>query len=201
MGGEWICLMVDGTFRHGDREAVDREIASIFGQDLIDARTVCNEEMSGSTGEYYLFLKCGNYDDHLERLKKSAVVVSVIPSYENPHRFNDNEVDEFAGSVEEPKKPGELDEGDMVRVTEGYLKNLYGVVERKSRSGIYKVVFSFHLRRFSDILSVSCLQFVANILRREKAPAPVKTQEVYAVVQRHQLCRKLHRVHKKCPGH
>lgn len=193
----WICLMVNGAFRHGDAKAADREIASIFGADMLEKRTVCNAEMYGSTGEYYLFLRCANYHDHLDRLRKSLAVVSVVPTYESPHAFSDAEIGEFMASVEKPKKPRELERGDMVQVTEGYLKNLFGVVEHSEGRDKYKVAFSFHLRKFSDTLSVSCLQFVANVLGREGEVSSAKSREVHAVVKRTHLYREKDR-DRKC---
>ena len=191
---EWICLMVNGLFRHGDVTAVDREIASIFAGDLLEKRAVRSVEIKDSTGEYYLFVRCVNYHDHLERLRKSMAVVSVVPTYDAPHVFNDVEIRDFVASVEKPKRKRDLERGDMVQVTEGYLKNLFGVVEHSEGRDRYKVAFSFHLRRFSDTLSSSCLQFVANVLGREGEVSPLKSLEVDTIVKRDKLYRGTNRV-------
>jgi len=169
--GGWLCLMVNGAFRQGDRGAVEKELRSVFGEDAGEMRSVCNDDMRSSTGEYYVFVRCRGYERHVDRLSKSAAVVSVVPSSDKPHWFSDEELREFEGSVAAPRReePREMGRGDMVLVKDGYLKNLYGVVRGKAGPRRYKVCFSLHVRKFSEILNVTVLDFVANVFRRMKS--------------------------------
>lgn len=169
---QWLGLMVDGLFHSGDRKIIAREISSVFGKDLIETRYVCSEDMAESTGEYYLFVRCNNYPEHQERLVTSKAIKAVVPSVDSPYWFNNDEVNEFAGSAAKAREPGELYKGDMVQVTEGYLKNLYGVVGGKVSSDKYRVVFNFHLRRFSEILQVTNLVFITNVLKKDSSGFP-----------------------------
>lgn len=165
MSDAWVCLMVNVAFKHGEKGAVEREVASVFGDDLFGVRTVCNDTMKSSTGEYYMFVKCSDWESHVERVERSSAVASVVPSYRNPHMFSKEEIDAFEGSTVE-KKPGVFKRGDMVLVKEGYLKNLYGVVVSTLGEKRCKVAFSFHLRKFSENISVTWLKMVANIFER-----------------------------------
>jgi transcription antitermination factor NusG len=187
---EWIGLMVNGTFHHGDRKAALDQIKAALEGDLIEKKVVCSEHMATSTGEYYVFVRCHDYQSHIDSLKRNAAVVSVVPSFENPHLFTEKEVDTFAGSVSTSEKPEELREGDMVLVKDGYLKNLYGVVDGEPTGKKCRVVFSFHLRKFSVKLTVTSLQLVGNVFDRNRKPTSRQKLEVPHIDQRRQLRRK-----------
>ena len=64
---------------------------------------------------------------------------------------------------------------------------VFGVVSDRSGAKRYRVVFSFHLRKFSDTLSVTALEFVANVLEKVRKSRQTGAREV---VLRHQLHRK-----------
>lgn len=185
MSDAWICLMVSAAFKQGEKGAVGKEVASIFGDDLLGVRTVSNDTMTGSTGEYYVFVRCSDWDSHVERVEKSSAVVSVVPSYRNPHYFTEKEIEAFGGSTVE-KKPGAFRRGDMVFVKEGYLRNLYGVVEKTIGEKRCRVAFSFHLRKFSENISVTWLKLVANIFERRTKPS----KGAHTLAKRRNLCRK-----------
>lgn len=194
----WLCLMVNGAFRQGDRKAAEKELCSIFGEDASEMRAVCNEDMRLSTGEYYVFVRCLNYGKHVDRLSKSAAVVSVVPSKDNPHWFSDDELREFEGSVVAPRKeePREMGKGDMVMVKDGYLKNLYGVVKGKVGPRRYRVCFSLYIRKFSAILHVKVLDFVDNISQRMRKSGKGAPN----LVTNHKLCGKSCRVAEASEG-
>ena len=194
---QWICLMVNGTFHHGDRKAALDQITAALEKDLIEKKVVCNEHMTTSTGEYYVFIRCHNYYSHIENLKRISAIVSVIPSFENPHFFTTKEIQSFAGSVVDSDKPGKLIKGDMVLVKEGYLKNLYGVVGGDFVGKKYKVLFSFHLRKFSENITVANLQLIGNIFDTNLKPISGQNSEVPKIVKRHQLHRKPSRKYKR----
>ena len=189
----WICLMVNAVFKHGEKDAVEREISSIFGKDLLDTRVVCNDAMRSSTGEYYLFVRCLNWEDHADRLERSSAVVSVVPSYGNPHLFTESEIRAFSVSTVE-KKPGRFRRGDMVLVREGYLKNLYGVVESQVSEKRCRVAFSFHLRKFLENIPVTWMKKVANIFENRIKSSSGK--EPNSIAKRRNLCRKKSRKHE-----
>jgi hypothetical protein len=177
--------MVDSSFRHGDVRAVEKEVSAIFGKDLVELRSVCSDSMSSSTGEYYMFVRCGDYQSHVDKLMKSAVVVSAVPSFDSPHLFGNAEVDAFDGSARKKEAVRDFVKGDMVLVREGYLKNLFGVVAGKVGPRKYKVVFSFHLRKFAENLSVTTLDFVANVLERVRQSRQTGVREVAVHHQLH----------------
>lgn len=187
---EWICLMVNGTFHHGDRKAALNQIAAALEGDLIERKVVCNEHMTTSTGEYYVFVRCLDYSSHIDALKRNAAVVSVVPSFERPHLFATKEIQTFAGSVTTSDEPDKLIRGDMVLVRDGYLKNLYGVVAGEPDGKKYKVAFSFHLRKFSENLAVTSLQLVGNVFDRNRKPSSGQNSEVPKIDKCHQLRRK-----------
>jgi transcription antitermination factor NusG len=162
--GKWLCVTMKASFQHGDRKAALRELEAVFGGDLEEVRSVCNESMAGSTDEYYVFVRCKEYQSHVEALSRTSAVVGVVPSYDNPHHFSTKEVEEFAGSVERKDKVRAFERGDMVVVKEGHLKGLYGVVCGKASKRQLKVAFSFYLGMFMETLSVTRLEYVANVL-------------------------------------
>ena len=187
---EWIGLMVNGTFHHGDKKAALNQIRAILEGDLIEKKVVCSEHMTASTGEYYVFVRCRAYHSHIDSLSRNAAIVSVVPLLERPHLFTDKEVQTFAGSVVTAEKPDELKRGDMVLVKDGYLKNLYGIVDGEPVGRKYRVAFSFHLRKFSESFSVTSLQFVANVFNRNRKPASRQKLEVPHIDKCRQLYRK-----------
>ena len=197
---EWICLMVNGTFHHGDRKAALDQITAALEGDILEKKVVCNDHMATSTGEYYVFIRCKDYHSHLETLKRNAAIASVVPSFENPHLFTTKEIQVFAGSAATSDKPEELRDGDMVLVKEGYLKNLYGVVDGERDGKKHRVSFSFHLRKFSENLTVTSLQFVGNVFDRSRKPVPRQNSEVPKLDKHHHLRRKSSRKSKERGG-
>lgn len=186
---KWVCLMVNGAFRHGDRKAAEKEILSIFGNDFEESRVVCNDEMVASTGEYYMFVRCRNYGSHSDRLKGSVAVVSAVPSYEEPHWFTEKELEEFAGSTAKKDSPKELKRGDLVLVKEGYLKGLFGLVSGKDGGRRYRVCFRLYVRKFAEVLPGRVLEFVDNVLDRARKLAPA-SKGGRCLVTHNKLCGK-----------
>jgi len=183
MAKEWICLMVNTTFHHGDKEAAEQEIQKIFRDDLVDAKLVCDEAMQAS-GEYYAFVCCSNYEAHIEDVVISAAVARVVPSYDRPHLLSDADVKSFVSSVLDQYDTGDFTYGDVVRVKEhGHLDNLYGLVVSPGRRSC-KVFFRFHMHSFSQSISVTSLERVDNVLEQMRV-APFSRS-----VQRSSLFRK-----------
>lgn len=193
MQKEWYCFMVNGAFHHMNTKAVADQLASIFGKDLIEMKVVCNEDMIASTGEYYIFIRCANYSKYIETLKRKAVFLSAVSSFDSPAIFTDKDVQDFAGSVAEGQKPDGLKRGDVVLVKDGYLKNLYGIV-RDAAGGKFRVAFSLYLRKFFEILAETSLQVIGNILDKNICMSQLdQKQEVIELDKRNKLRRKSRR--------
>lgn len=194
----WICLMVSRTLPHEDTKAISRELTLIFGNDLLGYKVVCNDQMIES-GEYYLFVNCNTYWDHVEALNRCHFVTGVVPSRESPHHFSAKEIAEFmssAGHKETPKST--LENGDVVLVKEGYLKGLYGIVTKDMIGKKCKVFFSFYVRQFSEVLNVTALEFIGRVSGYE-FPAGVVGKPIVIgahVVHHRKLCRETGRKHK-----
>ena len=194
----WICLMVSRTLLHDDVNAISQELKLLFGSDLFGYKVVWNEHMAES-GEYYLFVHCGNYWDHAEAIEKSHYVTGIVPSKESPHHFNRNEISEFLASVghKEVKDEG-FDNGDVVLVKTGYLKGLYGIVIKSLTHKKCKVFFSLYVRQFSKSLCVTSLEYIGKV-SGYKFPTGVVAKAVIIgahVVHHSELCRKSDRKSK-----
>lgn len=182
MAGKWICLMISTSFHHGDKEAIGRDIGRIFGDDLIEIRIVCDEAMEAS-GEYYGFVCCENYIDHIDELVNSAAVLRVVPSYNSPHIFTVKEIEQFGNSVVESQTPGDFIYGDIVMVKMSYLQNLYGMVVNPGAKKC-TVLFRLYTDAFIKKIPVTCLEWVDNLLEKMAIPPfdkPVKRDRLFGV--------------------
>ncbi len=180
MEDQWIGLMVNASFHHGDKDAVLQEIKRVFRDDLLEVRVVTDETMEVS-GEYYCFVRCCNYGQHIEDLVLSIAVARVVPSYEDPHFFAEEDVAGFAVSIDERDAPGDFIYGDIVLVTENYLKNLYGVITEPGARKC-KVFFRLYMRTFIPLISVTSLKWCGNVLgqmRVEPFCGPVKRKSLF----------------------
>jgi len=159
----WVCLMVSRTLSNTNLKAISRELTVVFRDDLLGFKVVCNDQMSAS-GEYYIFVNCDNYREHIEAINRCHFITSVVPDRESPHPFTPKEIVEFltsAGLKEEPS--GTLENGDVVLVKDGYLKGLYGVVTKEMPRKKFKVFFSFYVRQFTESLRVTSLEFIGKV--------------------------------------
>jgi hypothetical protein len=193
--GQWVCLTISSSFHHGDKDAVVSEIQGVFGDDLFEARIVCDDVME-QTGEYFTLVKCSNYFDHMDSLKGSAAVLSVVPSYGEPAFLSKAEVDGFSQSVDEEPPPSDLIYGDIVRVTSDvrpshlqFLAGLHGIVVKfGGRTNWVFVFFRFETRCFEYAISSTSLDFIGNVLETMAVPPFKRT------VKRHNLFSKSYRV-------
>lgn len=155
--------MVSRTLPHDDSKNIQRELSMVFGDDLLGYKVVCNDLIC-STGEYYLFVHCNNYWDHVESIAKRHFITGVVPSREEPHQFSPKEIVEFvasAGFKEDTESCMKM--GDVVLVKDGYLKGLYGIVTKVLPSKKLKVFFSFYVRQFSEALKYTALEFIGRV--------------------------------------
>lgn len=157
--GVWIGFVVRMTTL-AKKGLLRQEVFSTLGDDILDYRVACSEEMRNS-GEYYIFILCKRPTECIELLVKSRSIVSVIPDRNSPHFFSDKEVDDFVSSACYRKEDDvEWSVGDFVRVRSGYLGGLYGVVVKVLSSNKCLVSFSLYVRVFSDKLNVSNLEYI-----------------------------------------
>lgn len=168
--------MVSSSFRHGDKKALVGEIKAIFGNDLVEVRIVEGETMR-SSGEYYCFVRINEYDKYREGLMDSTAVCRVVPSYNNPHEFTIEEVEEFGESASSEGVPEGFDTGDMVLVGKGELKGLYGIITKQAKNGHYLVAFKMCTRVFKKTIPVEDMEFVDNVFRHLKFPVTMEDVE------------------------
>lgn len=192
MGMVWICFMVSRTLAHDKPEDINRELTLIFGNDFSARKVVWNEQME-KTGEYYLFVCCDKYWNHIDEIGKCHFITGVVPFMDAPHHFSLKDIEEFSLSVEKKEEDTHcIVSGDMVLVKDGYLKGLYGIVSKEAiRNKKCKVFFSFYVRQFSEILKVTSLEFICKLSESELFTEVVCNPIVIGahVVHHHQLYR------------
>lgn len=172
MYGQWVCLSINTSFHHGDKEAVALEMERVFAGDVIETRVVSDDVLEGS-GEYFALVKCSDYFSHVDSLKESVAVLRVVPSYAEPAFLSEAEVDSFSKSVSEEEKPQlvELFYGDIVRVRKDvssnlqHLSGLYGIVVGfGKRENWYRVFFRFETKSFERVICSTSLTYTGNVL-------------------------------------
>lgn len=172
---KWVCIRVSLAYHRGDRNAVTSTIERIFGKDMEEVRFVCDEIMWQS-GEYYCFVKCSNYDAHIQTLKDNSLFFGVVPSCERPDWLTEDDVNQFIVSVQDAGKKADFIRGDIVNVKEGYLKNLCGLVVGRHKKK-YKVSFHFCIRRFVEYLMPDSLQYMGSLFKSKRFPVSRKSFE------------------------
>lgn len=177
MEAKWICISVDPQCSKGNgvRTTVEKELNNIFGKDLIDVVFVgsyLSNEYYEMQVENYIFVKCLNYYNHIEKLKQSSIIFGVLDSYDHPSYVGENEVYQFRATVKRKTTDSNitLSVGDKVEVREGYLKDLNGVVVKIISSNKCKVFFKFYTRSFVEIIWRSNLIYSGSIFEHIKFP-------------------------------
>ena len=169
----WLCMRINTSYHHGDKDAVTLTIKRIFGSDLKELLFVCDEEMWKS-GEYYCFVLCDKYDEHISALKEHSMFFQVVPDCNKPDWLTREDVDRFVGSVQDATRRDAYIRGDIISIKEGYLKNLCGLVIDKHRKR-YKVAFHFYTKRFVEYLPETHLQFMGNVFKHRRFPVTRKS--------------------------
>jgi transcription antitermination factor NusG len=166
---DWICLLVNPNFYRRGKVMLQAEMNKIFGPDMLELRVVFGEEHK-DVEEFYAFVRCTNYHDHVSALMGSSAIKSVLSTYDNPVYLSDAEVKEFIESIEYEDVPDNLAVGDVVKVKEGYLSGLTGLVTKARESHTYQVTFRFHTRKFHEEMPISHLTLVESIFSHLKVP-------------------------------
>jgi hypothetical protein len=175
MSDVWLCISVGVSLYHGNRDAVERKLRDIFGKDLREVRFVCNDVM-WSSGEYFIFVLCSNYESHISSLKRESAYLKVVPSVDRPSWISPEEVNKFTRSVK-AEDSSVLGKGDIVRVKNGHLKNLFGIVLKKSPRNRYSTLFRLCTRKILASLHENNLQKVGNILKGTTNAGKLHRQE------------------------
>jgi len=163
MAKMWVGLMISKSLLYKDDKLIGRELGSIFGEDLLEHRTACSDQMIKS-GEYYIFVLCKDFWKHADMAVRNRNIIGVIPSKEEPHFFTSKEVDDFVLSAGKRIEDGIVWEaGDVVKVKDGYLSGLYGIVEKVVSKKKCRILFSFYVRQFSENLNVTSLEYIGKI--------------------------------------
>ena len=163
MSDMWLCVSVGVSLYHGNRDAVERKVRDIFGEDLREIRFVCNDVM-WSSGEYFIFVLCSDYENHIPSLKRESAYLKVVPSVDHPSWISPEEVSKFTRSVK-TENSSVLSRGDIVLVKNGHLKNLFGIVTKKSPRRRYVTLFRLCTRKIVASLHENDLQKVGNVLK------------------------------------
>lgn len=166
MQDRWVCLLVNHTFLRRGEEVVQREIHKLLGSDFIDLSIVSDTNAE----DVYGFLKCENYESHVERLARSSVVVSILPNYDNPHLLTDKEVQDFIKSARPPVSERDFIIGDVVKILSGNFSGLTGIIATVCGKGHYNVVFKFYLRNICIEIPGEQLEFCGNVFSHIKSP-------------------------------
>lgn len=172
--GKWVCLSLDPKHvrRLGDLDELKQEIGDCFGSDCLDV-VIMGDQFAEFcvelAAENYIFVRCSDYFSHVPALKACRVIKGVLDSYDSPSFVSPDEVDEFQETVEAKGQTGELLMGDVVRVREGRLKNLQGVVVSMSGTR-YVVFFKLFTRRFTERISKKNLVRMGSIFDTFKFP-------------------------------
>ncbi len=156
----WIALMMGKALNYRRPSIWSDKIKEICGND-VKYEAVGNSVLSDN-GDWYLFIKDPDWEKHIVELKKIRWVVSVVSDGDKPYIFSNQEVQSFVGDIKTKLEDGdEFSPGDAVKVKNGYLSGLYGIVE-SIRGKRARVFFSFHIRGFTESLKKSDLEFVKN---------------------------------------
>lgn len=207
MAGPWICLIVNSLFHNGDKKVLAGELCRVFGDDLEEVRIVCDDQMEAS-GEYYTFVKCSDYHKHLDEVIASYAIVNTVLTYENPSFLSDAEVEEFVTSVTLTEVPRIFCMGDIVKVTEGEMAGLEGIVLEPSQNKCI-VLFRLFTRKFTKKIFVTSLVYVDNVFSHIKFPVTeerltckrLPRRGIYSKAREALIAsrRKVHRkAHRKC---
>jgi len=171
MEGKWICILLNHQYSKKESLGIVRkEMDKIFGEDGLGMEIAKSGTCDAEGFGYYAFVNCLNYENHVAGLRRSRVIYDVLPSYKNPHFLSEEEVLSFKDSAENEGKPKELFYGDLVKVEEGYLKNLYGIVKSKNDDNTYKVFFKLYTMKFDEDLSPKVLDLQRNIFDKVRVP-------------------------------
>lgn len=172
--GQWVCLSLDPKHvrRLGDLDELKRQVGACFGSDCLDV-VIMGDQLAEFcvelATENYVFVRCRDYFNHASTLKSCKLIRGVLDSYNSPSFVSNDEMSVFRDTVEAHEQTGDLLVGDVVRIREGKLKNLQGVIVATSDSH-YVVFFKLFTRRFSERIFKKNLVWMGSIFDMFKFP-------------------------------
>lgn len=172
--GGWVCANVDSKQirRNNAVELIRSDLKKIFGsslEEVVIAGAKLDDNSFESSVENYIFIKTKDYYKGVQGLRASRIISSVLSDYSNPSFISEEEVRVFAeGSLLSDEKDFEY--ADVVKVKEGTLKDLKGIVLKKKEGEIYEVFFRMCTRQFTENLHRDNLLFDTNIIDRLRIP-------------------------------
>jgi hypothetical protein len=166
--GSWVCLIVNSSYcRGGSQETLESNISDVIGDDFIELRILFDENR---VEDSYAFLKFRNVEENSVKLRKVNAVKTVLDSYTNPRLIAGEEVEALFKKEEASDSLPGLIYGDVVKISEGYLGGLTGIVYGRDMDDLYRVCFKFHTRSFVDILPRDMLVYESNLFDELKFP-------------------------------
>lgn len=174
MSGNWYCFLLDGQHLRGhSKEFITKEIRKIFDKDYCNVIILDNEHTDNfdSLSENYIFVCCKNYNNYINKIKQSDLISLVLPSTENPSVVSDDEVSKFIETTETIEEKRAIEVGSIVKVRDGHLKNLYGVIKRVFKTkDACEVFFRLYTKTFLKKIPKSNLTCVDSFFKYVKFP-------------------------------
>lgn len=201
----WVCISIDIQYLKGNKsvDSIKSELTNIFDKDLCDVVIIADklsEENYEMQLENYLFVKVKNYFAYIDKLRDNEMVFGVLDTYENPSFLTDEEVHKFKNSMQiKFNSVEQLQEGDIITVKEGYLKNLKGVIIKRLANNKCKVMFKLYTKSFAKTMFRSNLVLENNIsyvlrnhkrlLRKLSESSPISKRKRKGKRNAHKVCR------------
>jgi hypothetical protein len=208
-GAKWYCFLLDCVNSRGVddiEEYLCKQMKDVFGDDFVDIRII-GERISDSYFEIfsdsYFFVCCTNYQKHIKDINRCSCVSLVLPDIQNPEEVNIESIDRFDKTVcNEFGNTGELKQGTLVKVKEGYLENLYGFVIEKKKEDKYRVYFRLCTKNIIENLYRTNLVPIGGESLFDHVKFPVVENgkihsSVKEIISENKIHRKLHRTHRK----
>ncbi len=157
---QWYCFLLDGKHLKGVSDLeyfLTEEMKRVFKKDfygikLIGERTT--EDDFGLNTESYFFVCCNNYQKNIEAIRRCKIISLVLPNIDNPEIVSLESIKKFEKSacIINTDDEIEIDICDIVKVRDGYLKDLSGIVIRLVDHNYCDVFFRLYTRLFEERL-------------------------------------------------
>ncbi len=167
----WVCLSVNthGIKKDGSLEKLKEDIKRAFDGDFLDFVAVGDwySDASAEISDNYAFVKCNDYFAHVKKIRECRVIAGVLDSYDNPIFSSEQEISSFRKNLSE-RPVYDYCCGDFVKIKDGYLKDLFGLICGKHGKNNYKVMFRFYTKKFTKPISPQNMIFISNISHKKK---------------------------------
>lgn len=161
MAEPYYCVSVFASAHNRRRDIVIMELKKILSDKNAEFVVVDDADIL-STGEFYVFVRSENFESKHPMVSALQAVSFVHCIQGKPYRFQESEVKKFFKDVEVGHSKEGIQEGDIVCVRRGYLKNLHGIV-KSVETNKCKVFFFFHTRSFIENINKSWINKTGNV--------------------------------------